>query len=160
EVPYLSASEERVARWRQVLGPLPEFKVGIVWQGNPQYREDRYRSIPLAQFAPLAGVEGVRLVSLQRGPGVEQLRSLAGHCPVTEGGGELDREGGASLDPAAIMKTLDLVVTADTAAAHLAGALAVPVWLALSRAADWRWLCDRADTPWYPSMRLFRQSRL
>jgi Tfp pilus assembly protein PilF len=160
QVPYLFAEEKRVERWRRVLGPPPGLKVGIIWQGNPQHPADYVRSIPLAQFAPLAGVEGVRLVSLQKGPGVEQLRELAGRFPVTELSEELDAEGGAFLDTAALMKSVDLVVTSDTAAAHLAGALGVPVWVALSRMADWRWLREREDSPWYPTMRLFRQSRL
>src|SRR5207248_11489066 len=112
----------------------------------------------LARFAPLAGVEGVRLVSLQKGPGVEQLHVLAGRFPVMELVEELDTEGGAFLDTAAVMKNLDLVVTSDTAAAHLAGALGVPVWVALPFAPDWRWLLAREDSPWYPTMRLFRQA--
>jgi hypothetical protein len=102
----------------------------------------------LACFAPLAAV-----------PGTEQLRGLAGRFDVVELDG-LDAEGGAFLDTSAVMQNLDLVVTADTAAAHLAGGLGVPVWVALSQIADWRWLRDRDDTPWYPTMRLFRQRRL
>jgi hypothetical protein len=105
-------------------------------------------------------VEGVRLVSLQKGPGVEQLKALKGRFSVQERGEGLDAEGGAFLDTAAVMQNLDLVVTADTAVAHLAGALSVRAWLALSAVADWRWMCDREDTPWYPTMRLYRLRRL
>jgi hypothetical protein len=94
---------------------------------------------------------------LQKGPGSEQVRALAGRLSVLDLGEEFDSQKGAFLDTAAVMKHLDLVVTADTAAAHLAGALGVPVWVALSRIADWRWLWEREETPWYPSMRLFRQ---
>jgi hypothetical protein len=133
--------------------------VGIGWQGNPRYPWDRYRSVPLTCFAPQAGVEGVRLISLQKGPGAEQVRSVAGRFHVHELKG-LDAEGGSFLDTAAVMKQLDLVVTSDTAAAHLAGALAVPVWVALSGIADWRWLHFREETPWYPTIRLFRQKEL
>jgi tetratricopeptide (TPR) repeat protein len=159
-VPYLTAPPERVERWAQELTPVQSFKVGIVWQGNPHHPWDRHRSVPLACFAPLAEVQGVRLFSLQKGPGVEQLQSLAGRFPVTELAPELDEEGGAFLDTTAIMKHLDLVVTSDTAAAHLAGALGVPVWLAVSQIADWRWLRGRGDTPWYPTLRLFWQRKL
>lgn len=158
-VPYLQAEEARVAKWRPVLASIPGFRVGIVWQGNPRFGWDRHRSIPLACFAPLASVEGVRLVSLQKGPGTEQLRNVARKFQVHELEG-LDAEGGAFLDTAAVMQGLDLVITADTATAHLAGALRVPVWVALAQIADWRWLRERADTPWYPTMRLFRQIKL
>jgi hypothetical protein len=104
-------------------------------------------------------VEGVRLVSLQQGHGAEQLRQVQGRLPVVELGEELDVEG-AFLDAAAVMLDLDLIVSADTAAAHLAGALGVPAWVPVAKMADWRWDRVRADTPWYPSMRLFRQTRL
>jgi tetratricopeptide (TPR) repeat protein len=159
-IPYLSADEQRVERRRSVVGDLPGFKVGIAWQGNPRHQWDRHRSFPLACLTPLAAVEGVRLVGLQKGPGSEQVRALAGRFAVLELGEDFDSGGGAFLDTAAVMKHLDLVVTADTAAAHLAGALGVPVWVALSRIADWRWLRGREETPWYPTMRLFRQQEL
>lgn len=107
------------------------------------------------QIAPLARVEGVRLISVQKGHGAEQVSRVARRFPVTELGDELDPEGGF-LDTAAVMQNLDLVVTAETSVGHLAGALGVPVWLALSAVADWRWLVGRTDTPWYPTMRLFR----
>jgi tetratricopeptide (TPR) repeat protein len=154
EVPYLGADAARVGRWRERLRGLAGRKVGIVWQGNPGHQWDRHRSAPLAAFAPLARVAGVSLVSLQKGEGAEQLRAAG--LPVHELGEDLDREG-AFLDTAAVMRCLDLVVTVDTAAAHLAGALGIPVWVALASIADWRWLRDREDSPWYPSMRLFRQ---
>jgi hypothetical protein len=114
--------------------------------------------VPLAEFLPLGRLPGVRLYSLQKGPGVEQLGPVAPLFPVTDLGSRLDEGGGAFLDTAAVMKHLDLVVTCDTAIAHLAGALGVPVWLALPCVADWRWLREREDSPWYPSMRLFRQA--
>src|SRR5262245_45065940 len=163
DVPYLFADPARVERWRRELGG-EGFKVGIAWQGSLSFPGDRLRSIPLAHFAPLAGVEGVRLFSLQKGPGREQIRSTArvfasaGRLALTDLGERLDEQG-AFLDTAAVMKTLDLVITSDTAIAHLAGALGVPVWVALSIGPDWRWLLDREDCPWYPTMRLFRQRR-
>ncbi len=158
EVPYLHAEAERLRHWQARLKALSCFKFGVVWQGNPQFQWDRFRSIPLRALAPLAEVPGVRLINLQKGPGKEQLRGNG--FAVTELVDELDENGGAFLDTAAIMTGLDLVVTSDTATAHLAGALGVPVWVALSAVADWRWLRDRDDTPWYPSMRLFRQTEL
>lgn len=158
-VPYLYAEAERVAFWRRRLGTGRVFRVGVVWQGNPYFRGDRHRSFPLASLAPLASVAGVQLISLQKEHGLEQLTAAARRFPLTVLEG-LDESGGAFMDTAAVMRSLDLVVTADTAAAHLAGALGVPVWLALSRAPDWRWGLTGETTPWYPTMRLFRQSQL
>jgi tetratricopeptide (TPR) repeat protein len=156
-VPYLEAEAQLVETWRNELASLPGFKVGITWQGSPSFRFDRYRSIRLLEFAPLAAVPGVTLVSLQKGYGSEQVASLAGRFEVVDLGPRLD-ESGAFLDTAAVMKNLDLVISADTAIPHLAGALGVPVWLATPLAPDWRWLLSRDDSPWYPTMRLFRQS--
>jgi tetratricopeptide (TPR) repeat protein len=157
DVPYLQAEPKRVDFWRQRLREVAGYKVGIVWQGRPDFRADRDRSIPLAAFAPLAAVDGVRLLSLQKGPGSEQVAALGGSFAVLDLAAELDNEGAAFVDTAAVMKCLDLVITSDTAAAHLAGALAVPVWVALGKVPDWRWLLEREDSPWYPTMRLFRQ---
>ena len=157
--PYLSPDPGLAEAWAKRLSALPGFKVGIAWQGNPRNRWDRHRSAPLAEFAPLARCDGVRLVSLQKGFGSEQLPALAGSFPVIDLGPELDA-GGAFLDTAAVIGHLDLVVTVDSALAHLAGALGAPVWVALAEAADWRWLRGREDSPWYPTARLFRQQRL
>jgi hypothetical protein len=158
DIPYLFADPERVEHWRGQLGPVREFKVGIAWQGNPHHQWDRHRSFPLAQLAPLARLPGVRLYSLQKGPGTEQLRSAP--FMVTVLAEDLDGAGGGFSDTAAILKHLDLVVTADTALAHLAGGLGVSVWVALAAIADWRWLLGQEDSPWYPTLRLFRQTRL
>ena len=128
-------------------------KIGIAWQGNPENRNDRNRSIPLGCFEPLARCSGVQLLSLQKGAGVEQLQPMDERFPVTELGSRLND----FMVTAAVMKNLDLVITCDTAVAHLAGALGVPVWVALPFVPDWRWLLDRGDSPWYPTMRLFRQ---
>jgi tetratricopeptide (TPR) repeat protein len=157
-VPYLTADASLVEHWRRELAHLREFKVGINWQGNPKNPTQHYRAIRLAHFAPLARVPGVRLLSLQKGAGTEQLREVAGRFAVTELGSQVDEAAGAFMDTAAIMKNLDLVVSSDTSVAHLAGALGVPVWVAIPYATDWRWLLGREDTPWYPTMRLFRQS--
>ena len=160
EVPYVRVDPGRIESWRRRLGDENGLRIGVVWQGNPRHPWDRHRSAPLASLEPLGRAAGVRLFSLQKGPGREQIGEVAGRFAVVDLGGELDEDGGAFLDTAAVMQSLDLVVSVDTAAAHLAGALGVPVWLALSRIADWRWLRERADTPWYPSMRLFRQKEL
>jgi tetratricopeptide (TPR) repeat protein len=156
-VPYLSADPRLVAHWRQDLQALGGLRVGVCWQGNPGHARDRQRSFPLSGLEPLARLPGVRLVSLQRGPGVEQVAALRGRLEVTELGAGLDQAAGPFMDTAAVMTNLDLVISCDTAGAHLAGALGVPVWLALAHAADWRWLVDREDSPWYPTMCLFRQ---
>jgi hypothetical protein len=158
-VPYLYADPGLVAHWAEQLRVMRGFKIGIAWQGSKAYLDDRGRSIPLAEFAPLAQERGVRLISLQKGLGAEQLRQVAGQFPVLDLGSRLD-EAGAFLDTAAALKSLDLVVACDTALGHLAGALAVPVWLALPYVPDWRWLLRRDDSPWYPTVRLFRQHRL
>jgi hypothetical protein len=156
EVPYLQAAEALVVYWRGIL-PNHGFRIGIAWQGSPTFAEDKWRSIPLTDFAALAEVPGVQLISLQKGPGTEQLPEFKGRVPVLDLGPDIDSSAGAFMDTAAIMKNLDLVITSDTAMAHLAGGLGVAVWVALSYMPDWRWLLDRSDSPWYPTMRLFRQ---
>ncbi len=158
-IPYLFADPEVVARWRRELSGTSAFKVGIAWQGNPNFKGDKYRSMPLECFAPLANCDNVRLFSLQKGPGSEQLPALAERLRIVDLGPSLDEAAGAFVDTAAVMMNLDLVITSDTSIAHLAGALGVRVWVALQYAPDWRWLVNRDDSPWYPTMRLFRQSR-
>lgn len=158
DVPYLQAEPTLVERWRRALDELPGYRVGIAWQGSRSFYFDRLRSLPLAEFAPLADVPGVTLVSLQKGYGSEQLAALAGRFSVIDLAARLDETTGPFVDTAAVMKSLDLVITSDTSIAHLAGSLAVPVWVALPFAPDWRWLLEREDSPWYPTMRLFRQS--
>jgi tetratricopeptide (TPR) repeat protein len=155
-VPYLCAEPELVATWRARLEARPGFRIGICWQGNPAYRADARRSIPLAQFCALARIPGVRLVSLQKGHGTEQLATVPPGT-VEDLSGDFDENTGAFVDTAAVMANLDLAVCSDTAAAHLAGAMGVPVWLALTHAPDWRWGSSGETTPWYPAMRLFRQ---
>ena len=155
--PYLAAEPARSQRWRDALAPVRGFRVGLCWQGNPEHLFDRQRSLPLAALAPLAAIEGVQLVSLQKGIGAGQIAACG--FPVHDLGAALDADG-AFLDTAAVLGQLDLVIAADTAIAHLAGALAAPVWIPLSAHGDWRWMTGRDDSPWYPSARLFRQQRL
>jgi hypothetical protein len=158
DVPYLAADPARVERWSKKL-PRDTFKVGIVWQGNPNPNIDNGRSIPLRTFAPLSAIPGVRLISLQKNKGVEQLAGLPAGMNVETLGDDFDAGPDAFLDSAAVMMNLDLIVTSDTAMAHLAGALGRPVWIALKHVSDWRYMMERADTPWYPTARLFRQNR-
>jgi hypothetical protein len=127
-----------------------------VWQGNPRHGLDRYRSIPLLEFAPLAGVPGVQLVSLQQQAGQQQLHQLRGQFTVVE----VLEPDASWANTAALVQNLDLVITVDTAVAHLTGGLGKPAWVPLSAVGEWRWLLHREDTLWYPTMRLFRQKRL
>ncbi len=158
DVPYLWADAELTGAWRRELAGVDGYRIGIVWQGSPAYRQDRWRSTALAQFAPLAALPGVRLVSLQKGIGSEQIATV--DFPVLDLSARLDETDGPFMDTAAVIRNLDLVVSVDTAVAHLAGALGAPVWVALPWSPYWPWLLDRGDSPWYPSARLFRQTTL
>jgi tetratricopeptide (TPR) repeat protein len=157
-IPYLSAKADRVAYWRKKLAHYAGFRIGIAWQGNPRHTRDADRSFALANLEGIARIDGVQLISLQRGHGLEQLSQFAGHFSVIDLGDDVDPGLVTMRDTPAIMKCLDLVITADTSLAHLAGALGVPVWIALPLAPDWRWLTGREDSPWYPTARLFRQT--
>jgi tetratricopeptide (TPR) repeat protein len=154
---YLSTSPARLDYWQRRL-ELGEksLRVGITWQGNPDFADDARRSVPLAAFGALADVPGVRLISLQGHAEAGQLDTS--DLPIERLGDDVDRDG-AFVDTAAILDTIDLLITSDTAIAHLAGALGRPVWLALRHVPDWRWGMIGETTPWYPTMRLFRQSR-
>ena len=161
KIPYLHANIALTEDRARELGSSRDFKIGLVWQGNPSswdpdlQRTDASRSIPLGCFEPLARLPDVQLISLQKGHGIEQLEEFVRRFPVVEMGSTCDDFS----DTAAVMKNLNLVISADTSTAHLAGALGMPVWLPLPFAPDWRWLLEREDSPWYPTMRLFRQER-
>ena len=157
DVPYLHAEPARVARWREAIGD-EGFRIGICWQGSTA-KVDRGRSVPLAAFLPLSRIPGVRLVSLHKGAGEAQLADLPEGMRVETLGEAFDPPGSAFLDTAAVMAVCDLVITSDTAVAHLAGALGVRSWVVLKHLPDWRWMIDREDSPWYPTLRLFRQRR-
>ena len=150
-VPYIQPESARAAHWKERIGPNG-FRVGIVWQGAAG-RDDR-RAIPLTAFDPLSDIPGVRLISLQKGAGREQLDARP---RIERPDGPFDDGPDGFIDTAAIIHGLDLVITLDSAVAHLAGAMGRPVWVALQRVPDWRWLLRRPDSPWYPGMRLFRQ---
>jgi hypothetical protein len=158
KVPYLQADPVRAAAWKQRLdrlAPTGSRRVGVVWAGRPSHNNDRWRSASLAAFAPLAALPGVVLVSLQKGPAAAQAGEYFGTAPLLNLGTEItDFE-----DTMAILGELDLLVTVDTSVGHLAGAMGRPAFILLARAPDWRWLLDRSDTMWYPSARLFRQTK-
>jgi tetratricopeptide (TPR) repeat protein len=158
DVPYIFPDPDLVAHWKRELSDVRGLRVGINWQGNPKYAGDRHRSVSLKYFEPLSRVPGVQLISLQKNFGLEQLDALDGKFQVRDLGRTLDEKTGPFMDTAAVLKNLDLFITSDTAVAHLAGALGVPVWMPLSTTPDWRWMTHREDNPWYPTMRIFRQS--
>ncbi len=156
QTPYLTAEAPLVAKWRRRIGDHG-FKIGVCWQGNPFSQNDVGRFIPLRGFGALAAIPGARLISLQKSHGLEQLDELPRELSIETLGETFDKGPDAFVDTAAAMSCLDLIVTADTAVAHLAGALGRPVWVALKYAPDWRWMLDRADSAWHPSMTLYRQ---
>ena len=161
DVPYLLPAENLLMYWRQKLNERPRrFRVGIAWQGNPEHQADAFRSIPLRFFEGLAGIESVELISLQSGFGEQQMQNWQGQQPLHSLGQGVDKSSGAFMDTAAIMQSLDLVITSDTAIAHVAGSMCVPTWIALGYIPDWRWLLQREDSPWYPTVKLFRQSTM
>jgi tetratricopeptide (TPR) repeat protein len=153
EVAYLQAPAAAAARWRERLAAYEGLKVGVVWAGNPKHLNDQNRSIPLALLAPLFRVPGVTLFSLQVGERAGDLAEAA--APIVDLAPSLTDYA----ETAGAMANLDLVIAVDTSVVHLAGAMARPTWTLVSAVSDWRWLLDREETPWYPTMRLFRQPR-
>jgi len=157
-IPYLLVEPDRVQMWRKRLCVPDKLNVGISWQGNPKMPADKKRSAPLSALAPLASVQGVNLISLQMGHGSEDLQKMPFAHKVTVPPADFDRSSQSFLDTAALMTSLDLVISVDTAVVHLAGALGRPVLIALhSPEPDWRWFARPTDSPWYPSARLYRQ---
>jgi tetratricopeptide (TPR) repeat protein len=154
EIPYLAVEPNHQSTWRTRLKRVSGFKVGVIWLGNPDFRNNVKRSVSPATFAPLTKIPGVSIVSLQKGPAAAEARK-AGFVDLGK-----QYEAGNWLDTAAILSLLELVISVDTGPVHLAGALGVPVWLALNASPDFRWLLDRDDSPWYPSFRLFRQPKV
>jgi hypothetical protein len=156
---YLKAEPERVARWAHRLRETAGFRIGVVWRATAKHETVTLagRSIHLQQLELLFVHRDIVLVALQKGDGTEELEHVTFRDRIVSFGDALDEGSDAFLDTAAIMMSLDLVITVDTSVAHLAGALGVPVWVALKTPCDWRWQRDRLDCPWYPTMRLFRQ---
>jgi len=155
DVPYILTDAGKMAYWRTRLAG-PDFAVGIVWGGSLWGQPGDGRSCDLRHFTRLGRVPGVRLFALQKGPGAREIERWPGSEPPANLGDEFEDFS----DTAAAIANLDLVVSIDTSVLHLAGAMGRPVWGLLPYEGDWRWLIDRQDSPWYPTMRLFRQSRL
>lgn len=154
-VPYLHPDPERIGRWNGRLSGDSGLRVGLVWAGNPNFKHDRLRSPRLSGLKRVLEVPGVRFFGLQKGPGRSDLDGVDLPPAFTDLGPEI-RD---FADTAAIMTGLDLVISSCTGPAHLAGALGVPLWVALPFSPDWRWMLGREDSPWYPAARLFRQHR-
>ena len=156
EIPYLRTPAQAAHRWIRRVAEMKGVKVGLVWAGNPEHVNDHRRSIDPDQLAPLFAVDGASFASLQHGARSADLKRLR---PDNIGIAGLASDFGDFADTAAAVDALDLVITVDTSVAHLAGALGKPVWVLLPWVTDWRWMLNREDNPWYPTMRLFRQHR-
>lgn len=155
QLSYLHAETALVEKWVSRIG-THGFKIGLCWRGNPDVKADPARFLPLACFEKLGELEGVRLISLQKFPAGMDREWMPW---LMDPGEDFDSGEDAFVDSAALMQNLDLIITCDTSVAHLAGALGRPVWVLLKQVPDWRWLLDRKDSPWYPTMQLFRQRR-
>jgi hypothetical protein len=153
-VPYLYADPVKAEYWRSRLNG-PEFKIGIVWAGSPQHGNDKNRSCTLEHFLPLTEIHGVRIYSLQKGPATRQLEEFAAQPAINDIATEFED----FTDTAAAVQNLDLVISVDTSVLHLAGAMGKPTWALIPFAAEWRWMLQRNDSPWYPTMKLFRQNK-
>ena len=165
-IPYLKANQKLVQAWSYILGSDKNFKIGLCWDASQYFNRStgekvvNPRSMPLSEFYPLSKLKNVTLYSLQKANGIEQLNDLPSDFVVNTLGDDFDKKYGAFMDTAAVMKNLDLVITIDTSVAHLAGALGIPVWLVVPYVSDWRWFLNKQDSPWYPTMKIFRQKKL
>ena len=154
EVPYIFVPNEMKTKWNTLTSTLSGVKVGVAWAGNSALEADARRSIPLAMFEPLFKVSGVHYFSLQKGEASEQLKQLG--WDVVDVMGECEDY----LDTASLISNLDLVISVDTSVVHLAGAIGKQVWLLNRYESEWRWMLERSDSPWYPTVRIFRQIKL
>jgi len=164
DTPYLTAHPTLIAYWQQQLSHDTNFKIGLCWQSSAMRDQTgaivpNPRSIPLDKLAPLSQIPGVSFYSLQKINGTDQLHTLPATFVVHEFGSDFDQSHGRFMDTAAVMRNLDLIITVDTAIAHLAGALGLPVWVLLPTVSDFRWFKNCSNSPWYPTMRLFRQQQ-
>lgn len=155
-VPYVSVDPALAERWRSRIGDEKRMKIGIAWAGQPEHANDRERSIKLHELAPLAQVPNIRFFSLQKGEPAKDAQNPPAGMELSDWTADLSD----FADTAALVSNLDLILTADTAPAHLAGALAKPVWVLIPANPDWRWLLHRNDSPWYPTMKLIRKTAL
>ncbi|MBK8909326.1 MAG: tetratricopeptide repeat protein [Rhodospirillales bacterium] len=151
-IPYLFAEEALAAEWGARLARCDGTRIGLAWAGNRRHHNDRNRSMPATALAPLAAMEGCATFSLQVGDAAADPNALPAGSVI-----DLAPDLRDFADTAAVISQLDLVISVDTAVAHLAGALGRPVWMLVPHVSEWRWLTEREDTPWYPTMRLFRQ---
>jgi cytochrome c-type biogenesis protein CcmH/NrfG len=157
-IPYLKAAPDRVSHWRDRLAaqlPPGLRRIGLAWTGRPTHPNDKRRSVPLAQLLPLADVGPAAFVSLQKPMPARDVEHIGRFAHMTDLSEELTNFG----ETAALIENLDLVLTVDTSMGHLSGTLGKPVWIMIPKAADWRWMLHRTDTPWYPTARLFRQDK-
>jgi len=154
-IPYVRPYEERLVKWRDRLPRPGGVRIGICWAGNSAHQNDRNRSMPLERLVPVFSIPGLDIVSLQKDVTAADAEALRAHGVV-----QLGQEFGDFADTAAVIAMLDLVIAVDTSVAHLAGAMGKAVALLVPFSPDYRWLLQRADSPWYPTMRLFRQSKL
>jgi tetratricopeptide (TPR) repeat protein/glycosyltransferase involved in cell wall biosynthesis len=152
-VPYIFADNNLVNRWSEILNERENLKIGLVWRGRPTHGNDKNRSSSLKEFSVLFSIKGIKFYSLQKGEGINEIDDFAGSII------NLNDKINDLADTAAIISNLDLVITVDTSIAHLAGAMGKEVWVLIPYLPDWRWLIDRQDSPWYPSMKLFRQDK-
>ena len=165
EMPFLYADEDLVDYWQEKLKNDTHFKIGICWHGNGRYTRKalqlaiQAKCVPLQSFAPIAAIDGISLYSLQKVDGTDQIKKMDNVFTLHTFDLDFDQIHGRFMDTAAVMQNLDLIISVDTATAHLAGGLGIPTWILLPKQADWRWMCTKTDSPWYPTMRLFRQSK-
>jgi hypothetical protein len=157
-VPYMRAEPARAALWKQRLDaqvPAGLKRVAIAWAGRPTHNNDINRTITLDTLAPIAALDGIALVSVQKGPATSQVANYKGHAPIID----LDKQIVDFDDTMAVLENVDLLVCVDTSVGHFAGAMGRPAWIMIPYAPDWRWLRDREDSPWYPSLRLLRHKQ-
>jgi tetratricopeptide (TPR) repeat protein len=154
-VPYVAGNRVLTEKWKaKIKKDNSKIKIGFAWAGNPGFKQNRYRNIPLALFLPLTKIPGAAFYSLQKGGEAEEAKHPPGGMKLFDYTEDIHDFS----DTASLIENLDLIISVDTAIAHLAGALGKPVWTLLPFSPEWRWLLDREDTPWYPTMKLFRQS--
>lgn len=162
-IPYLYPDEKRSSYWKEYLTSTNAFKIGICWQADVHNDSSRppfaRRGIPLKKLLSISQIPGTHLYSLQQKDGLEQAKDIPIYRALTIFDATFDTAHGAFMDTAAIIPHLDLIITVDTAVAHIAGALGARVWLLLPYCTDWRWIVGRSDSPWYPSMRIFKQHK-
>jgi tetratricopeptide (TPR) repeat protein len=157
KVPYIASDTALIRKWKDKIGcDGSKMKVGVVWAGNPGFKQNRYRNIPLERFSTLAQIPGVTLYSIQKGEEAKETRNPPGNMNIIDYTEDIRDFS----DTASLIENLDLVISIDSAVAHLAGALGKLTWTLLPFSPEWRWLLNREDSPWYPTMRLFRQPAL